>query len=131
MSSSSNGSYGWAAASGETGEAAPGQPIHVPCRVASTGCSAVISASAGYILGLRAKHHRAASQPAAVVTSAPAPSKAQPAAKACIAESERDAKQKYKSPGGLAQVFYLLTDRDEVSICRDSAGVLFYQGHVR
>ena len=91
---------------------------------------AVIGASAGYILGLRAKHHRTpAPQPAAVATTS-APATAPPAAKACPPETERDAKQKFKSPGGLVQVFFLLTDKDDVWICRDSAGALFYQGHV-
>jgi hypothetical protein len=93
---------------------------------------AVIGASAGYILGLRHKH--AAARHTAQQTNEPpppAPASRPAGGKACLSETERDAKQKFNSPGGLAQTFYLLTNKSEVWICKDSAGTVFYQGHVR
>jgi hypothetical protein len=107
---------------------------------------AVIGGSAGYILGLRHKHaarvqNRADNRPAVTDSGSPAgrdpdggPSRtrgAGPTGKRCLDETERDAKAKFGSPGGLAQVFYLKTDRSEVWICRDTDNALFYQGHVR
>jgi hypothetical protein len=120
---------------------------------------AVIGASAGYILGLRAKRaerHVAQQQqqptpeapttptgptdtattgnpgggkPTATATRTSTPTASTPPTGRCLAETERDAKRKFGSPGGLAQVFYINTDLSEVWICRDSDGVLFYQGH--
>jgi hypothetical protein len=93
---------------------------------------AVIGASAGYILGLR---HRHATRAAAQETTQPAQTGGRnsvgPVSKRCLDETERDAKQKFGSPGGLVQMFYVQTDKSEAWICKDSANTLFYQGHRR
>jgi hypothetical protein len=106
---------------------------------------AVIGGSIGYILGLRHNH----SHPRVVDNGAPAPTTAGPGGggsrgggsgnggtgngggKPCLSDTERDAKNKFGSPGGLTQVFYLKTNQDEAWICQDSDNTVFYQGHLR
>lgn len=94
----------------------------------------VIGAAAGYVVGHRVRESRTGG------TGGPAtgdtPTGTQPttgaasATKLCLDVTERDAKSRFRSPGGLVQVLYIRTDRSEVWICEDKIHNLFYQGHV-
>jgi hypothetical protein len=89
-----------------------------------------IGAAAGYILGHNVRDNRNGG-PAAEDTPTGEPTTAGAAAtRLCLDVTERDAKSRFHSPGGLVQVLYIRTDQSEVWICKDKSNNLFYQGHV-
>ena len=90
-----------------------------------------IGAAAGYIVGHKVRDNRNGG-PAAedTPTGAPTTSGAAAATRLCLDVTERDAKSRFHSPGGLVQVLYIRTDQSEVWICKDKSNSLFYQGHL-
>jgi hypothetical protein len=91
----------------------------------------VIGAAAGYVVGHKVRETRTGG-PATeeTPTGAATTTGAASATKTCLDVTERDAKSRFRSPGGLVQVLYIRTAKSEVWICRDKADNLFYQGHL-
>ena len=101
--------------------------------LAALALLAVIGAAAGWIYGVRVSDERAASASSAVppVTQEPAPPPTQEVeGEPCLAVTEAAAGSA-GSPGGLVEIFYIRTEDDrQVWICRDTAGLIFYQGYI-